>query len=691
MKHVKFHLNRFLHRVRIHGGEFDTSARAMYRDEVVYPLQAELRIVRSSTIERKQMSTKTTFKRIALVTVAALGFGVLSVVPSSAVSNADSLVVSSATAAQTTAETATATSATTTLAWLSGNDTESFTVIASLVSGPAGNTALPYMQLVETASANVGNGDLNAIAKTTGYISPNTKANVWATSSTAAAASAKFKVWVGSGTGGITAPTKAGTYVVKLTPAVVGGGGVLNATAQTITITVTTAASLDTVAATATSIISATDTNTATADEVVTASKAITTTAAGLQAPAAVIRVTLKNAAASTTTSESYTATIAGSGTLGIGRWDNLDAIPDTYVAQGRAITVRAGDAVQVFADGSSGVGTVTISSAAGLTLATEKVTFFGDATTIVTTVVTTPLAVGANADALSVVAKDAAGTIVSSSGILYVTSDTVAKVSNSYAQGCTFSVADQVYYCPLTGVAAGTANITVGTKSSATATTGVNAAAVAVRVGTTTPASVKVTLDKASYAPGEKATLTVQLLDADGNNTGDGDYASIFATGGLKSNFELGATSDTLTSTGVFRAVAGKKTYTIYMPAVTGAITITGKTAGTAVTGTAPSALTGLAVANQAVAVSVAATVSAPGVDAAAAAAEEATAAANDATDAALSAAEAAEAATAMAQEAVDAVAELSAQVTSLISALRAQITALTNLVVKIQKKVKA
>ena len=75
----------------------------------------------------------------------------------------------------------------------------------------------------------------------------------------------------------------------------------------------------------------------------------------------------------------------------------------------------------------------------------------------------------------------------------------------------------------------------------------------------------------------------------------------------------------------------------------------------------------------------------------AAAAAAEEATAAANDATDAALSAAEAAEAATAMAQEAVDAVAELSASVTKLISALRAQITTLTNLVVKIQKKVKA
>jgi hypothetical protein len=35
------------------------------------------------------------------------------------------------------------------------------------------------------------------------------------------------------------APAKVGVYVVKLTPAVVAGGGSLNATAQTVTITVT--------------------------------------------------------------------------------------------------------------------------------------------------------------------------------------------------------------------------------------------------------------------------------------------------------------------------------------------------------------------------------------------------------------------------------------------------------------------
>jgi hypothetical protein len=53
--------------------------------------------------------------------------------------------------------------------------------------------------------------------------------------------------------------------------------------------------------------------------------------------------------------------------------------------------------------------------------------------------------------------------------------------------------------------------------------------------------------------------------------------------------------------------------------------------------------------------------------------------------------AAEAADAATAAAQDAADAVAALSAQVATLISGLKAQLTALTNLVIKIQKKVKA
>ena len=78
--------------------------------------------------------------------------------------------------------------------------------------------------------------------------------------------------------------------------------------------------------------------------------------------------------------------------------------------------------------------------------------------------------------------------------------------------------------------------------------------------------------------------------------------------------------------------------------------------------------------------------------------AAAEATDAANAATDAANAAAEAADAATAAAQDAADAVAALATQVAELMADLKAQIaaqkaaiTALTNLVIKIQKKIKA
>jgi pyruvate/2-oxoglutarate dehydrogenase complex dihydrolipoamide acyltransferase (E2) component len=74
----------------------------------------------------------------------------------------------------------------------------------------------------------------------------------------------------------------------------------------------------------------------------------------------------------------------------------------------------------------------------------------------------------------------------------------------------------------------------------------------------------------------------------------------------------------------------------------------------------------------------------------AAANAAAEAADAANAATDAANAAAEAAAAATAAALEAADAVAALSQLVETLISDLKAQLTSLTNLIVKIQNKLK-
>ncbi len=654
--------NKFLHRVRIHGGEFDSSARAMNRAELGNQFQADLRKCRGATIERKQMATKTTLKRVALVAVAALGLGVLSVVPSQAASQADSLTLSAATATQLTSETLTAASATTTLAFLGGNTGDTMSVSAFLTSAPAGNTVLPTLVLGETTSALVGtsaqvtNVDAKAKLGQVAYV---------AASGSTVAVSAKFSVYMDG-------PTLPGTYVVKLTPAVTSGGGVLNATAQTLTITVSTNPATDTVAASATSIITTAADTTTTTDATVTWPKAADTAN-----EAAVIKVGLLNAAGKATTGESYTATIAGPGLLASQTFDgNLEA-----AAKGRAITVQAGDVVTVYPDGSSGVATITISSAAGKVLATETVTFYGDATVATATVVKPIIAASGSQAAILVNLKDAAGTAVTQATTFYVSSSDTTKVAGAYTTtgSLTYSATNGTlgagYLINLTGVAAGTANITVGTKSSATATTGVNAPAVAVRVGSATPASISITTDKTSYIPGEKATLTIVVKDADGLALADGTYNNIFATGGIVADYTLGSGSDTTTATNVVFA-SGKKDYTLYMPITESDVKFSWTTGS------------GLATANQAVAGSVTVTVSSASGAAAIDAANEATDAANAATDAALAAADAADAATAAAEDASAAVAALAKSVNTALKNLKKQITSLTALVNKLLKK---
>ena len=72
---------KFLRRVRIHGRECGAVARALHHEVKGLSLyQADLGKSSGSTNERKQMSTKTTLKRIALVAVSALGIGLMSVV-----------------------------------------------------------------------------------------------------------------------------------------------------------------------------------------------------------------------------------------------------------------------------------------------------------------------------------------------------------------------------------------------------------------------------------------------------------------------------------------------------------------------------------------------------------------------------------------------------------------------------------
>jgi trimeric autotransporter adhesin len=646
--------------------------------ERAFTAQADLRIVRGSTIERKQMST--TIKRIALVAVAALGLGVLSVVPSNAANQGDTLVLSATTATQETTDTATAGSATATLSFLASAAGDSMSVTASLTSFPAGNTVLPRFALSETTTGTIAAETAGGAQQAKGVLGSG-KLTQFVSATAAGTTSAKYVVYMDG-------PTVAGTYVVKLTPAVVAGGGSLNATAQTLTITVTTKASISTVAASATSILNAGETSSATADAVVTADRT-----ASLSTAAATIKVGLKNAAGTAVTAESFTATIAGPGILG-SEADTATTITGPN-ATARVIQVKNGDVVQVFPDGTSGVATITIASMLGVVLATETVTFFGAPATIVTTV-KKPVLGGTSevAGVLDIVVKDSAGVVVSNLGgsasVRLVSSD-VTKIAGAYtAVTPVWSATTQSYTVPVTPVAAGTANITVTTKASATATTGVDAAAVSVRVGGAAAQldGLSVATDKLSYAPGELVTLTVTPTDAAGLVLSDDTYTVFTAAGIVSSHaltsptagFSLGtaaANNGGVANTGT---LAGVATYKFYAPSIEGDMTLTWTRSTSFVTA-----------ANDSLAGSITLNVSSPGTAAATDAANEARDAADAATDAALQAAEAADAATVAAQEASDAVAALSESVTALVAGLQAQIKSLAAVLARIAKKVKA
>ena len=179
---------------------------------------------------------------------------------------------------------------------------------------------------------------------------------------------------------------------------------------------------------------------------------------------------------------------------------------------------------------------------------------------------------------------------------------------------------------------------------------------------------------DKTAYNAGDQMFVTRKAVDAAGNPVYDGATAPA-----ITFNKATSGTIGASIYVGGVAVVSSRPT--AYAPATTGAFEarMTGVTAGatSVITATATVEATGTAAEATA--------------QAAADAAAEATDAANAATDAANSAAEAADAATAAAQDAADAVAALATQVATYISNLRKQITALTNLVIKIQKKVRA
>jgi len=341
------------------------------------------------------------------------------------------------------------------------------------------------------------------------------------------------------------------------------------------------------------------------------------------------------------------------------------------FGAAGRAVAQAANNAgtLTFYGDGTAGVGTVSIYSGSTL-LGTVTATFYGTAAKLIVTPSVAALSDLAGATTFATVsAVDANGVavpIAAADGTPSTTNGVFADVAGATAGtvALTLDPAATVYGSKTTTWTHGATGLTVDAS---------------VMVSSATAATLTVATPNSTLVPGAKYTITVTEKDANGYVVPDGTRYLAISTSRASS-----------VAVPTFATFAnGVASVDLYAPVTPGDFTVT-VADNTALTG--GNALPLIAAASASTTVLNTQTVSLgnqsqDAIDAA----NEATDAANAATDAANAAAEAADAATAAAQDAQAAVAALAAQVADLIAGLKAQITALTNLVIKIQKKVKA
>ena len=682
------------------------------------------------------MSTKTTFKRIALVAVAALGLGVLSVAPSQAAVSVigDTLTVSATAATIGYGETATITI------------TEEFTSTISFVTNGTAETMSVYMIADGAGTASVSSV---LIKQTTD--SANTKAVGGTRELTLSTGSASASSLGASMIESVT-PVTAGAYTKQtLTVKFYNNNATTTGTTRyTITTragdgTISKVAYIDLTTTKATTTGSATYSkmwlnavstvgtpwNTADSTLVVSAG---TAAAAGTTAVAYLIPE-IRGATDTTTTSagslanDSITVVVSGPGLIKSQTSRSLTGGADQTTAS-KSLIISQGDTIVVYGDGTAGVSTLTASiGGVNLTQAAKTLTFFGKPASITATLDSATVVSTATANRpISFVVKDSAGFALSNTNLVYNTgtpgsgfyavySDTKvvtgtansASAAPSWTLCNTYNADTAKWYCSLGITDSGTVSIVIAdSKTAATSVATVSSAMSLTVVGGAWTGTAA--FDKTSYAPGEKAILTLTAKDYAGNVVADGTanpYANLVWGSLANPTFAVSTGSDAaggtftslntyLTGTNTFKT--GTDTAVVSMPTVVGTYTLSGTTNG----GDKKAwSLTFTVVDPNAAAIAAAKDAS----DAATDAALEATDAAYAATDAANIAAEAADAATAAAEAATEAanaakesadaataaVEELATSVAKLMAALQAQITTLAKVVAKIAVKVKA
>ena len=546
------------------------------------------------------MSTKTTFKRVALVAVAALGLGVLSVAPSSATptmtvtttAGSGSLVGGNAVAAL-----ETTTAAKISVSGLFSASTDSVSVVLVRKSGPASSTSVNWhLGFVETTTSSSSAVRLGraGTALTTVANGANKVSLFDSSTSFSTGVSQDYLLDGGQAYQGATfnlipdsATTRvAGTYVfTAIVTSYTTSGVNVSTSVQTadVTYVIANSAAGSATLATAAALISGTVDPSKTT--VIMNAGAPTTLSAVDSAVAVVSTAAATNHASiqvktftadSDPTPESVTATITGAGVI-----CNSDG---SVCGKSLTITGAGGDnTFRVRADGTAGTGSIVIKTTS-LTFPAKSVTFFAKAAKTITLAVNKPvIGVGSSTDVIRATALDADGNVWGGAAYIYAGSAASALIAGSETPAaCTYNSAKGYHECPVSGTAKGTAGLKVidaATVALATATS----ASADVRVSTGAATTAKISFDKATYGPGEKATVLITVLDAEGLAmpastitaafTAAPVSSSAFSTGSatLLADVTLQAATSSSSAT-----TAGSHQYTVYMPMASGVVTLT-------------------------------------------------------------------------------------------------------------------
>jgi len=652
-------------------------------------LKAATENVSVTTIERKQMSNKTTFKRISLAVVAALGFGVLSSGP---------------TFAEVSGETLTATASATTIAV---GDSVTVTVVGEFTSSASDTTTV---RVDSSTTGTAGAPDIyyvaksdtvNSVASTVQGVAGQTDI-VW----TAAAGTAKFNRI--SQTVLLQDFPGPGTYYFSIFTT--GTSAAAARKSATITITVTrptidgvkTYISEDQVTA-----YGARTGWKASTDSAIVASAGIlnSNTAVGYMFLTGLSNsdtyVSTVNGTGNVCSTQTlgycaFTVTIVGAGTLSVDGNSTRSSSVTARSYNGATFT-NAAETVTIVSTGVAGTGTITVANSAGTVLATKTVTFTGIPASATLFFSDTNVATSQTGASL-VRAKvfDSAGRQLKTDTVYLYSTDSKIAGSVSVADTTVVNTNTLTYDATLghhtgtvairdTGVVTFTVRDSNTVARSTWASTGTD-----LTVHGSAAKSLTVAFDKASYAPGELAVITITGKDL-------ADRVLPTVSGGITSAMTILSTpalsyTSVASRAGTQGTSVAETSFLGYLDSGVETRVVTMPTYGTSVTYevtyTPANTSTTAKVSASAVVVDPATSASESALDAA----QEATDAAIAATDAAILAQEAADeaasaaiAAQETAQAAVDAVTALSAEVTKLV----AQLATLQQLLNRVAKRV--